>query len=573
MAVAVATNIMGGLIPCLRPSVQYYAYDARKRKSSGASGVSSSRLFSFKSSSHLGDELKHEISTMRTTDRVHHVLNQWEVRGAQRPITDFYEKVQDLGEGAYGAVSKWKVKAAVGSGDSFVAVKLIKWSTVWDGPWRNKKEEENIRTELRMLLLLDHPYIIKFREWYEAPCKGIYFVTELCEGKSVQAILDEVCAMESVDQRQPYMRLFRRFFRELCYAVSYIHGLSPPVLHRDLKPDNLILRKVGDTSSVKLIDFGLATLQQGAKDGEAVGTLPFMAPELFMRTPGSDAVITEEMDVWALGVMFVWFVTAVRQGTMTHPMLKGDVAEGFEPTYYDLYVEYKEASEGARPAWNRDLFDGLPDDFLQVADALLVHDPAKRAKAVDVMQMAWVKAEDPAAASSAALLRHGGVASNLRSYHALGKLHKQILYAMADHVDDSISTQLRSTFEALDTNKSGELSMSELLEGFARMDVDLSEEDVEGLFADLDEDGSQTITISDWLAAALGSHEVAGDKAAAKAAFLQMNSSGTGAITCEDLSKIMGASHAAEINREYGDINYVRFCEIVKEIASTRAED
>lgn len=538
-----------------------------RRGTDPSSPRSKNSVFKFRSKRFVTDGLIDEMSTFRSADRVTDKLSRWEVRGAQRPITDFYEKVEFLGEGHFGAVSKWRLKSALGCLDQFVAVKLIHWSTVWGGPWRDMEHEAKVRTELKMLLMLDHPFIVKFREWYEAPCHGIYFVMELCEGKSVQAVLDEICDMESLEERKPHLRQLRRYFRELCYAVSYIHGSS--VLHRDLKPDNLILRKEGSSSCVKLIDFGLATLQDGELD-EPVGTLPFMAPELFLRKAGSPVDFKEEMDNWALGVMFVWFVTAVHHGSLMHPMLKGDVGEGFNASFYDLYIEYKEARAGERSAWNHELFDGLPEDMVEVADALLVHDPVRRAKAVDVMQMTWVKAEDPAAAASAALIQHGGVVANLRSYHNLSKLHRKILYTVADHADERIVVQLRRTFRALDTNFNGALSKSELVEGFARMDVDISDEDVAFLYNELGDGESGTITFSDWLAAAIGSSMLEKDEPAIRAAFLQLASSGAGVITLADWSKVMSPGDAAEIHDEFGDMTFKKFQEIVDELVSVR---
>lgn len=83
---------------------------------------------------------------------------------------------------------------------------------------------------------------------------------ELCSGPSLQSILEDVCSQSS-GRRQSYLPKLRRHFREVTYAISYLHGMDPPVIHRDLKPDNILLADATEHSTARLIDFGLASLK------------------------------------------------------------------------------------------------------------------------------------------------------------------------------------------------------------------------------------------------------------------------------------------------------------------------
>eukprot|EP00434_Breviolum_minutum_P030817 symbB.v1.2.027251.t1/scaffold2780.1/size77252/9 len=211
-------------------------------------------------------------------DRAHSIMTHWKFRGAYRPITAFYEFERTLGEGAFGSVSKWSMHAS----NQKVAVKQIKWQKIWHGAFRNRAAEKEIRKELKLLLVLDNPFIIKFREWFEDICKGIFFVMELCSGPSLQSILEDVCKQPEGLRREKLPKL-RRHFREVTYAISYLHGMDPPVVHRDLKPENILLADCTEHSTARLIDFGLASLKTDEDAPLAVGTMVFMAPETFVN--------------------------------------------------------------------------------------------------------------------------------------------------------------------------------------------------------------------------------------------------------------------------------------------------
>lgn len=518
----------------------------------------------------LGLELYREVNGKGGTHRkVHNILSAWEIRGARRPITDFYSMEQHLCEGYYGTVQRWSLRAPWAKEERHVAVKQIRWKKVWHGWWREKEQEQLIRNELKTLLVLDHPFIIKFREWFEHPCFGIFFVMELCYGPSLQGVLESVCSLGTTERTAQMPRL-KRLFREVTYAVSYLH--SSGVAHGDLKPDNVLLKSCDAGSCAKLIDFGLASLRDrdGLDEGCPRGTPVFMPPEAYLNVR-VDSKLAEAADIWALGVMLTWVVTAVAQGELLHPMLELEEGSGFDVRFIDLYHAYRER----RPV-QREHFAGQPDAALRVAARTLAHEPAMRAPVAEVLREEWLQADDPCGTECMELLRARGVIKNISSYNHLSHFEKAVLSLVADAATDTQVKRLRQSFRALDVQRNGRLSREELHAGLRRSGVEFSEDTIEAFFDEMVRDGSGLINYNEWLAATLGSETLRCEKAVG-AAFQCLDVSCTGALTYEDLVPFVGDEAAFNTVQIFWErngratVSYSDFRSMVEDLASKRA--
>eukprot|EP00931_Biecheleriopsis_adriatica_P047389 TRINITY_DN27328_c0_g1_i1.p1 TRINITY_DN27328_c0_g1~~TRINITY_DN27328_c0_g1_i1.p1 ORF type:complete len:650 (-),score=120.74 TRINITY_DN27328_c0_g1_i1:37-1962(-) len=492
---------------------------------------------------HTSAQVTAELMHFGTQDRINNIMNSFKVRGAHRPITDFYEKVADVGTGAFGTVSRWKHRDAR-EADNEVAVKQIGWQKIWHGFFRQRNAEAEIRNELKLLLVLDHPFIIRFREWFEDACHGIYFVMEICKGPSLQAILEEVAALPSLAERKALLPRLRRYFREITYAISYIHSMQPPVLHRDLKPDNVLLKEEDPKSTVKLIDFGLASLEEDHYAGEtAVGTMVFMAPESFLE---KRVKYSEATDNWALGVILTWIMTTVQLGSQQHPMLDRALGKDFEVGFYTLYMAFKD-----RAPWNRSLLGEHHEEVLGVCDILdkvLVYNPSDRMKAAQILESEWIKVNDPAASDCAELLRKGHISQNIHTYAELSKFDRTVLSLIADHAPDVHVQQLRRTFRALDVSMNGRISRQELIDGFKRHDVEVDEDCVKELFKVVDTDRDAGIGYHEWLAATIGTTILKSEKAIS-AAFRRLDPNMKGVIRKSDLKRSLGKAGAEDFHK------------------------
>ena len=149
--------------------------------------------------------------------------------------------------------------------------------------------------EAHMATQLSHPHIVRVYDVDED--NGIlYIVMELVEGQSLSALLRQ--------GRMPLEQVLR-IGTELALALDYAH--SHDVIHRDLKPGNVLLRPNGSTV---LVDFGLARLagsgsgEQLTQSGMVIGTLAYMAPEQIQAQ-----ALDGRTDIYALGVLLFQMIT------------------------------------------------------------------------------------------------------------------------------------------------------------------------------------------------------------------------------------------------------------------------
>eukprot|EP01065_Artemidia_motanka_P021017 TRINITY_DN2505_c0_g1_i1.p1 TRINITY_DN2505_c0_g1~~TRINITY_DN2505_c0_g1_i1.p1 ORF type:complete len:657 (+),score=164.97 TRINITY_DN2505_c0_g1_i1:55-1971(+) len=108
----------------------------------------------------------------------------------------------------------------------------------------------------------------------------------------------EECAADGTRLKQSQLL---SFVDQIAQGLQYLHSREPPIVHRDLKPNNVLL--ADNKKRAVLSDFGLSREQQGSACKSVVGTLPYLAPEVFRRRYGPP------MDVWGLGCMLHELVT------------------------------------------------------------------------------------------------------------------------------------------------------------------------------------------------------------------------------------------------------------------------
>jgi transcriptional regulator with GAF, ATPase, and Fis domain len=149
----------------------------------------------------------------------------------------------------------------------------------------SRKEEDTLRREFSLLSRLKHPNLAQVFDLGRLDDNQEYIVEEYCSGKN----LFDASADWSV--RQTLMA-----FADLCRAVQFLHDRG--VVHRDLKPGNILYRGLPDCDGVlKILDFGLAQFF-ASKDVKVHGTLSYMAPEVLSgHRPGPRS------DIYALGVL------------------------------------------------------------------------------------------------------------------------------------------------------------------------------------------------------------------------------------------------------------------------------
>ncbi|XP_006344481.1 probable serine/threonine-protein kinase WNK3 isoform X4 [Solanum tuberosum] len=160
---------------------------------------------------------------------------------------------------------------------------------------RNEVDLERHYSEVHLLKTLKHKNIIKFyNSWVDTKTENINFITEIFTSGNLRQYRKK---HKKVD-----LRALKNWSRQILEGLSYLHGHDPPVIHRDLKCDNLLVN--GNQGEVKIGDLGLAAILRKARSAHSViGTPEFMAPELY------EEEYNELVDIYAFGMCLLELVT------------------------------------------------------------------------------------------------------------------------------------------------------------------------------------------------------------------------------------------------------------------------
>lgn len=168
--------------------------------------------------------------------------------------------------------------------------------------FRKDKDDASKQVALKALLdeanlmkKLDHPTLPRIVDIIETN-HTVYIVMDYIEGESLNKVLDAYGA-------QPQEAVIE-WAKQLSGVLDYLHTQNPPVIYRDMKPANIMLKPDG---TVRLIDFGIAREYKEGKEGdtEAIGTRGYAAPEQFGGRGQTDA----RTDIYSLGVTLYHLVT------------------------------------------------------------------------------------------------------------------------------------------------------------------------------------------------------------------------------------------------------------------------
>ncbi|MBA0702981.1 hypothetical protein Goari_026921 [Gossypium aridum] len=160
---------------------------------------------------------------------------------------------------------------------------------------RNSEDLERLYSEVHLLKTLKHKNIIKFyNSWVDTKNEHINFITEIFTSGTLRQYRKK---HKHVD-----LRALKKWSRQILEGLLYLHGHDPPVIHRDLKCDNIFVN--GNQGEVKIGDLGLAAILRQARAAHSViGTPEFMAPELY------EEEYNELVDVYAFGMCLLELVT------------------------------------------------------------------------------------------------------------------------------------------------------------------------------------------------------------------------------------------------------------------------
>ncbi|XP_017904150.1 PREDICTED: serine/threonine-protein kinase WNK1 isoform X8 [Capra hircus] len=200
-----------------------------------------------------------------------------------------------------------------------------------------KSERQRFKEEAEMLKGLQHPNIVRFYDSWESTVKGkkcIVLVTELMTSGTLKTYLKRFKVMK--------IKVLRSWCRQILKGLQFLHTRTPPIIHRDLKCDNIFI--TGPTGSVKIGDLGLATLKRASFAKSVIGTPEFMAPEMY------EEKYDESVDVYAFGMCMLEMATSEYPYSecQNAAQIYRRVTSGVKPASFDKVAipEVKEIIEG-----------------------------------------------------------------------------------------------------------------------------------------------------------------------------------------------------------------------------------
>ena len=442
-------------------------------------------------------------------------------------VFDHYEKVSELGSGAFGTVYKVKSKAS----DNFRAMKVISKELIQSGV-----EAAEISNEIKILSRLDHPNIMRIYEFFEDK-DNFYIITEFCDQGDLAGKMDEEGKLSEI--------LVKYFMNQVFVAISYLH--SQGVFHGDIKRENILLESLDEsinakntinsiekdtnvqkeisnpknisdktrkllkelsTIEVKLVDFGAAKMFSAHKRMSGIiGTTYYCSPEVI------DNLYREECDEWACGILMYILLTG-------YPPFDAEDED-------TIFNKIKNEKVNLRV----DELKNVSRNCKNLISLLLQKDPEQRIKAKDALQHPFftenLNVDD--------LLTQGtdmSLLTSLRSsmaqktkfqdaviaYIALNFTNKQeeskikeIFRSMSkDHSTFKIDIDMfvkcltennianedeaKNIFNSIDNDKNGSIEYQELVRGMTDKEKLLSDKNLKEAFDFFDVDGSKTIT-------------------------------------------------------------------------------
>lgn len=360
------------------------------------------------------------------------------------------------------------------------------------------KRLEDLKSELKILLCLDHPHVVRLLDVYVSDEK-LDLVMECMQGgelkRSGRFHMEEEEAAGLLQQ--------------MLLALSYLH--SHGVVHRDLKLSNFMFSR--DRQILKLIDFGLSKFYAHPDGRDSLvmqtccGTLGYAAPEVF------DATYTSQCDTWSLGVI-------------TYFLLSGEMP--FFDNDEDALIAKTQRGEYAMKS---DSWMSLSLEAMDFTQALLRVDPEKRMTAAEALQHPWLKAFAPRGVKD---VSHS-ILEEIGQFAEQTPLRRCFRRLIAISLEDEQTQELREAFLHMDVHRHGKITASQL-EKILTQRLDWDPRKARDATRALDFTGDNSVHFSEFLAATYPTYK--SEESLLRATFRRLDREAKGHVNLDDLHAI-----------------------------------
>ena len=390
-----------------------------------------------------------------THEKLRHRISQ----GKNMDIRKNYEFISILGMGAYGKVRLYRDKNYK---DLLFAIKTLKKEGI------SSYQFNLLKSEVYILSNLDHPNIVKYFGAFEDNYY-VHIVMEYLKGYDLYKIisLKKYTAFDEKDMCE--------IIQQLLKALSFIH--SQNIIHRDIKPENILFANKRDYSTLKLIDFGLATMSN--KDTKSVGTPYYMAPEMI------DGHSNARSDIWSVGVI-------------VYLMLTGKYAFHAEKNE-NIYEKIKNDEIDMQPLVESQCSEEAKDFIIKC----LKKNYEKRMTTSECLEHPWI--------TKFCLKKNSNLLNNdtvdtLLDFANKTALQKEIYYFIAKISSEDDINKLKQFFDQLDVDSSGTLTIEEVEKAFKQIDIDITDVELQQIWEGLDFHKDGQVNYSEFLAAMVSNY-------------------------------------------------------------------
>ena len=385
------------------------------------------------------------------------LLKKRVIQPTNTDIRKNYEFISLLGHGSYGKVRLYRDRNYK---ELLFAIKTLKK----DG--MPKAHYKLIESEVKILSDLDHPNIVKYFGAFEDEF-FIHILMEYLKGHELSKII-------AIEQNMKFEEKdVAKIIEQLLKALLFIH--SKKIVHRDIKPDNILFSNRRDYTTLKLIDFGLATTK---RDKKFAGTPPFMSPEMLKGES------CPKSDIWALGII-------------VYNMLTGKYP--FNPDEH-LYENIKNKD------YDRNILSECSHEVQDFIDKCLTKSIELRYDSQQCLNHPWIKNNCPTTDNDANIISNEHILIFL-DFIKKSTLQKEIYYFIAKFSRESDLTKFTNIFNKFDERKNGTLSIDDIEHGFKKIGIKITDEQLFLIWEGLDFHKDGEIYYSEFLAAMISSHD------------------------------------------------------------------
>lgn len=363
--------------------------------------------------------------------------------------------------------------------------------------------------EMEILRRLNHPNILKCYELLEDE-KKYYMVTEYCEGGNLKDRLTNHTKLTEQEVAEVMLQVLS--------AVSYMHATR--IVHRDIRPENILLLGSGTGFEVKIADLSKAAVcGAGARLSGNYGKGEYVAPEVLK------GLYNEMVDEWSCGILMYYMLLGKSPYKNTAPdkliqcILQGN-------------IDLTQIPEGT-----------ISGDALYLMSYLLEVDPNKRISAKLAHTFSFILNKK----RSYRIPELNCLMNNMRNFSSLNKLQDAIYtYIAVQYLSSQEAIAYKHAFKSLDTNNDGKITHDELLAFFTKsLGKDKALKEVKHIMKEVDCDLNQYIDYSEFLKASIDRNKLI-SKQNLDSVFSVFDSDHNGAISADELKEMLGREFEVE---------------------------